>query len=509
MALALIAVWSSFDRQAATVRFLLLSLAAVVFYLVSQESANAHRHTHRILALVGIAISFGVLLQQVLALPQSDISEFEFPLGFMVIALPFLVSEWRMAARRLQRHLNSWLFATLIVAVSIAVSGSMASILILALGAAACASWAMASRLSRAFRWRRIKSTAVAIVGAGSAVAGFILIGKGWILSSYSPEMISGRLEIKAQAARLIGDYPLVGGGLGTVPGLYAHYIHGLPVSFVPHSQNLYLNLGLELGLIGLLMFVIILTASAVIMAGARAELSKHDPDSWHAPFAGLIALSLLGLIDDPLYMSWALPLLLVFPGLALSIASTRGFSPGLSLPDAATRLPILTLLAAGLIVLAVASWQTVVASWLSNLGAVEMAKVELSAWPSARWSEGENVHSMSGSESRFVAARRYRPGDRTALHRLGLIAMERREYGKAVELLSEAHFIDPGHRGIRKALGYSLIWTGEYRRARTILDDIDEVPNELRIYNDWWLRLGREDLSLHAAEMLELLQSG
>lgn len=526
LVLAAIGVWATFDPRAGALRFSLLCASAGAFVLISHGGRNIRGHAIRGFALLGVAVSIGLLLQPVAgSLLDTGESQFarrgmqiaagyetKFPAGFVVVALPFLIYEWRNASEdQIGWPGNVWLAAVFVALTSILLSGSIASILLVGLGGAVGVTWWLSSTVSRLLSWNRGSSLLVSFLGVSGAGMALALVGARAFPAAFDFELVGSRLEIAAQAVRLVGDYPILGGGLGSIPGSYAHYIRGLPVFFIPHSQNLYLNLAIELGLIALLAFVVTFTASAIMLVCTRADSSKLIGTRSHAGDASLLGLCLilvLGLIDDPLYMSWLLPLLFVFPGLAISFAADRPVSIGKL--GAAPHLPhpVLVMVLVAAIGLMAANWAVLKSSWLSNLGAIQMAKIELRNWPSGQWSDGKQVRQLTGPEMLFEQALQIQSRNRTALHRLGLIAMERREYGRAADLLGEAHHLDRGHRGIRKAYGYSLVWSGKLPQAANVLRGITEAKNELMIYEGWWRRRGRPTFAKSSLRMFNYLES-
>jgi len=150
---------------------------------------------------------------------------------------------------------------------------------------------------------------------------------------------------------------------------------------------------------------------------------------------------------------------------------------------------------------------EPLLASWYTNLGAVQMAQVELAGWPTGYWDDGRNVAALSSVEGLFNRSLQLDPSNRTAHHRLGLISMQRRDFIVAVSHLEGAFELDPGHRGIRKSLGYSYVWSGHLERATDLLCDIPEVRDEMKVYEWWWGTQGREDLAVYASQMVERLQ--
>jgi len=144
---------------------------------------------------------------------------------------------------------------------------------------------------------------------------------------------------------------------------------------------------------------------------------------------------------------------------------------------------------------------------WQSNLGAISMAQSELVNWPTGRWNGNPDLSVYQSARERFLYAVKIAPHNRTAHHRLGLIALQGRQYPEARDQLNEAYRIDSDHRGIQKSAGYANVWTGSFDQAAELLVEIPEAIYELNEYNIWWKRQGRIDLASQATQMEEILK--
>jgi tetratricopeptide (TPR) repeat protein len=147
-------------------------------------------------------------------------------------------------------------------------------------------------------------------------------------------------------------------------------------------------------------------------------------------------------------------------------------------------------------------------ASLYANLGALEMSRWELKDWPKDQWNGNPDVSALELAEIKFEKALTYSPLQRTALHRLGLISMQSRDFDAAQTELEKAFEIDPNHRGIRKSLGYAYVWGDRLQRAKLLLDEIDEAKQEMKVYTWWWEENDRLDLSSQANEMVSFLEA-
>jgi tetratricopeptide (TPR) repeat protein len=85
---------------------------------------------------------------------------------------------------------------------------------------------------------------------------------------------------------------------------------------------------------------------------------------------------------------------------------------------------------------------------------------------------------------------------------------MTRGDFETAARYLEAALEQAPGHRGIVKSLGLCYAWLGEWERAQVLLERIPEAPSELEVYEWWWDTQGRNDLSVHATQMVSRLNN-
>lgn len=116
--------------------------------------------------------------------------------------------------------------------------------------------------------WNRRLLVPTAAVGSGVLLFYFLATP----LLRQIPELfgksqtLSGRTTIWAAAIEAIMDRPLLGYGMGAFWGSdYASRIRGLAGWFVPHAHNGFLEIGLQIGIIGMILM------TAVILKGAAA----------------------------------------------------------------------------------------------------------------------------------------------------------------------------------------------------------------------------------------------
>jgi O-antigen ligase len=321
---------------------------------------------------------------------------------------------------------------------------------------------------------------------------------------------LSQRLHLDISAIQLIQDSPFTGGGLNGFPGLYSSYILNTPNFIVNHSHNIYFDVSIEQGILGGLMLIWIYLGSIFLMT--LQPISPTHTLLHKAVLASLLIIVIHGLLDTTIYNTALIPLLFFGPGMAVGLVALENpLSTGFRWDKLQFRhRTILIVIAFGIILIGIfAFYRPLLSSWYTDLGAVEMAKVELSDFPTGRWDEGQHVDLLSPAKSLLDQALYYEPTNPGANYRLGLIAMLKRDYPAAVSYLEIAHRSDPYHRGILKSLGLSYIWNGQIKDAISLLSLLPESNQELAIYPWWWREQNRQDLAANAEEYLKMVGSG
>lgn len=227
----------------------------------------------------------------------------------------------------------------------------------------------------------------------------------------------------------------------------------------------------------------------------------------WGA-FVSLVVMALHGLVDDALYGSHATPLLFFAPAMVVLVTRQSEADTAVSFTKQLGRLSVgLGVTAVLLLSLFVGFRRPIEAQWAANLGALALARAELVGWPTGQWDTGQHLERFAEAEALFEQALGLDPDNRTAHHRLGVMAMVAREYETAVTQLEQARDRAGSHRGLLKSLGYSYVWLGQYEQAAHLLANFPEARNEMAIYAGWWRRQNRPELAAHAREMAALLE--
>jgi O-antigen ligase len=203
---------------------------------------------------------------------------------------------WRSVSRRTLLAL-----ATAIIAVGLAATQSRGGLI----GAVICAAVALVI-------WRGRRGLILALIGlaALATVSFFVANPAAWARIQESNQG-SGRVDIWKVAWRVVHDHPLGGVGLAQFPQVSPHYTLqpgalryvGLIVEKHIVVHNLYLQLWVETGIVGLLLFVSVIVASltAAVRAARRFDL-QGDTEMSALTRAG--ALALIGMLTASAFLS-------------------------------------------------------------------------------------------------------------------------------------------------------------------------------------------------------------
>ena len=334
-------------------------------------------------------------------------------------------------------------------------------------------------------------------------VVAFLYVGPARSGSLFSGNYYYGdgtRAELFSRSVYLLLDYPITGGGLGSFPGLYSQYLLGIPFYNVPNSHNLFLDVGIEQGVFGGLSFFFLYLAALWMTAGDLAGEREDRTFQWIVLFSLIVAV-VHGMVDDYLYNGVGTALSLFLVGLSMNGRETE---------TRAGRIDLRTLGVVVMIwlVIAVVNLNQIRAIWHANIGAVQLAKVELDGFPDTGWAGYAIVPRLDAADASLRSSLQFDPVNRTANQRLGMISISRRDFLSAVGFLETAHAQAPKHRGIVKSLAYGYVWLGEVEKAQEFLSRIPEAVEELDVYVWWWEAQGRNDLSGNAVLALDALET-
>ncbi len=487
---AAVGVWAAYDREAAWEKFWLIAGAVVIYYVLAGQPREKAWIAAGLLS-AGAALLAGVFsLTRVLRIGNLDPHIFG---GVIAMFIPLIVAFGFWAWKERHKKLTALAIVFGLAALAgFAFASKRGALLGLGVAFGVWLSWRLSRYAGQYRRWAFASALGLAALSAMLAMTLF----SDLIIKVAAP---GNRLEILPQALNLVTDFPFSGGGLGSFPGLFSRYILVIPWLFMPHSSNLFLDTLVEQGVLGLM-------ALAGIFAGSFWLLAMRPQSDWSwAAAGGLIVMMIYGLVEDPFYSGWPTLLIFVFSGLGVAASEPEALSE---------RRPARRWQVAGVVgaLVAVAGMfvafrQQVLAEWYANLGAVEMARVELAGWPeTARWQSEFDSAEFGLAQDFFQQALQLAPDNATANYRLGLIAAKQGHETEAVARWSQANQTAPSHRGVRKVLGYAYVWQDQLDRAAELLSDIPEARSEMDTYSWWWGTQGRDDLAARAAAMVERL---
>jgi hypothetical protein len=520
--------WVSYDKAAAWNKAWLIVLAVLLYYALSAQPRQNWIWVSIIFFLVGIGVSVYFFLTYDFANTSGRLAlwwldtrpQFGWPAihhayicGVVVITM--LVASYGIWQCRTflfggRWVLLSWLFF----------SGLGIDIGAFTLTSSRGMWLALAAALGIWILWKVITSSRFSVLRMLKSVFPFIIliylammiffvyIGPGGL--DYSSEQSvygsNTRSDLFLRGVLVLEDVPILGGGLNSFPGLYSQYMLGIPIFYFANSYNLFLDVAIEQGLAGGLILMLLYFGSAWHLSKTivTSQVAEIQTFSWLALFTLVFAI-IQGMIYDYLYNGIGVILLLFPVGIAMiGILNTSGLkqnnAKGVSVSVFAVSIVLITL--------SVINLNLVRAIWYANLGVIQMAQVELAGFPTDKWTEPTILPDLETAEASFRSALHFDPANRTANHRLGLIAMLRQDFDAAINYLEVAHEQAPEHRGIIKALGYSYVWLGEVERAQMLLSEIPEAEHELSVYDWWWEDHGRDDLSANAALMASRFES-
>lgn len=532
-----VGIWVAADRAAAWARFWVILGAVFLFYaLANAESARDLRTWYVALLGAAVAVVFvlandwgastvkiglltrlGQALQASLPpLPDPDVNP-NVAGAILAMSLPFAVwaavQAWRRRRDARQPGLAALalglaLAALFLVAFGLLMTASRGA-WVAVLGALLLASaWLLAGRVSRGSAARNAVPPSVQgrIFAGGLGLA--LLAAVLWIAARPGtvavlldalpgPSAVGSRTDLWRNGLTLAGDYPFTGVGLDGFMMAYSSYVMLLHVGFTPHAHNLYLDLALQQGLPGLLVFLWMCALFGrvwwreALQPGARRRRGELA--------AAALSLAVIlphGLVDDTLYASRAVLFLFVplaFAGLLP--AEHAGWSTergaGDVAPQGAPRRTWLAVLGGTIVLLAVALlWRAPLLSRLaSNVGAVRQTQTELSVYTWPEWPIQDEVRrqrDLGPAVDAFERALALDAGNASANRRLGQIELSLGQYEAALGHLQAARAAEPWNLTTQQLLGEAYLANGEQEVGRALWAGVsnEELQLELRA---WW----------------------
>ncbi len=330
------------------------------------------------------------------------------------------------------------------------------------------------------------------------------------------------RLGLYRDSFYLALEFPFTGIGGGPIfAQMYSHFQLLINVPYLEYAHNLWLNIWLAHGLLGLLGFSGLLLAAIRLVWRALPQLNGAG----FGAALGSLSLMLHGFTDAPQYDSKWPVLLMAFALFGLLIAATRVVNAQplcwinlrfsevyrASGSDIYTRQrwPHLRIVIIGIALFSALGiyMPTILALAASNVAAVFHAKAQLG--PSL--SDAERMHMLAQVDGWLDTAQRIRPQSAAVLRKHGMLAFQRGNYAETIWLLSRAAPAYPDDQGLIKTLGLAYTWYGYTQEGAQILGQLsraNEVRQELEIWAVAWTEREQEEYANNSRVVATLLNA-
>lgn len=532
---ALVGVWAAFDQQAAFHKFLILFASVLIFYALASLGAEEIFTAFGLISLTAMLLAIYFLLSHNWNMQPADLGWINrlgylwmgvrpelptifdnpnIPAGILAMMFPLVLTYAWKAHEQLGvvSQMIAW-SSSVIVSVAIVMSSSRAVWGILFVGFITWIWWEISKRGILTYKGNPAKTFLLGILVIGVV---FIFISIGLVSQMASPAGIlpgqssaTTRINLYHQTTDLIADFWLTGGGLRSFAGLYSEYILDIPYLFYAYAHNLILDITLEQGIIGIISFIFIYAISIktfIIQIFQIDRLSETNKTGLISLFISMIVIWGHGVVDNSLYGVQSAPFLFAIPGLMIALDQQTALENASGHSYKSKKLTPIGLSFIGILVISFFILPQVRSAVKANLGAIQMAKLELVGFPLGSWEDGLSGSDFSNEKAILLDAIAGDPDQRTANHCLGRIALQDGEYKEAEQYLLTAYQKDPNHTGIQKQLGYTYVWLGQYDNAYALIKRFPEAENELANYATWWGHKGNLTLSTNAQKMYEYL---
>jgi O-antigen ligase len=420
-----IILWKRDDARFRVTAVTLYVLSAAVLVIAFVAAHDVTDHTLKVIALNALDSFFGQLfppLARFIGQPNSLA-------GIVAVALPLdaaLAIHW--AQMRARNAVAALFLLALILILGLMLADSRGAWLALALvGGVFGAGYAVHRMPPQQARFAFPSLLVLGLVAMLAAMRNQDLLSavatRADFLAAAQGDEVP-RLVLYAQVWRLIQDYFFTGSGLGTFPMVYSTYALQIHVYFLPHAHNIFLQIWMEQGLLGVIAFVWLGIGFYVWMWARRAEWN------WLA-VGGLAATTVMllhGLVDAPFWYGDVTRPLLLMP-FAFALAGIRApYSWKRDLKIGAA------IGAAALMAIAVFG-QVAPTRWYANLASVMQTRVELGRYqfPQRLVEYVRRDADLSDAAALFQRVLALDSEDVTANQRLAMIELARGAYADAL----------------------------------------------------------------------------
>jgi O-antigen ligase len=493
----IVALWIAPDKRAALVAAALLLGGLMGAWLLAW-AGRARPTRVALLGCLGLAVTAGAAMLALYAEVSGSLAaEAKFNAinanvlaGALVISLAMgaMGAVWLWAQVICMRRwwtvaaLMSWGILWLGSALVLIATGSRGAWGALLVAALAAAGWMLRPWAAHRTRAAAVVVDAAFVVAAATGVALWL----GWLQMAPSALPAGDRVALWRDGLALASDAPFTGSGLRSTMMALSTYVYILHVGYISHVHNLYLELVVEQGLVGLIAWLCLICSALSALVQARSR--RVTPIGMQAALlAALVALLVHGLVDAGLYAS-RLAFLLFLPIGAAWAAGGRAHSVDL---EARSR-RLLGALAPLAAVALLFAWPGSRAAWQANLGVTAQTQAELFLYTWPEWPMQDALRrspavDLTPAMGRYQAALTLDPSNATANRRLGQIALSQGDYIHARQLLEAAFARQPDHYATRLLLGEVYALAGESARAADLWQTVDVHLGQLT-GRHWWV---------------------
>jgi tetratricopeptide (TPR) repeat protein len=292
---------------------------------------------------------------------------------------------------------------------------------------------------------------------------------------------------------------------------VHASYVMLIHVGFIAQMHNLFLELAVQQGIPGMMALIGLIILAALAL---RSRLIHQGPSPLlYAAIISLTALTVHGMFDAAVYASHMVPLALLPIGFALGLAPRQ--EKKRTVHARKTTWGLAGLLALGLLWLLT---PTARSAFLSNLGAVEQTRAELSVYSWPEWGIQDEVRrspdvNLAPAIAYYQAALALNPDNVSANRRLGQIQLSLGQYAEAHEHLQRAYDEAAWQQANRFLLGESEAVSGNIDQAaalwRTVSGklwwDQDWIGPQLFRKRQWWYEhIGEKQKAAWISEVID-----
>ena len=327
---AIVGYWASFDQEIAWRKLWLIATTVLLYYALSAQPKENLSVVSAIFFCIGVGISLHYLLSydfvgaprklQIANTIGRWLVEFRpkfgwtsihpnYAAGIAATTTPFIF--YTISELRKKKNSQVLIFTLILMglvislfAIFMATSRGIWMAILSALGVWLL--WRFINLRGINFQIKKEALFPVIVMIYLALIVAVLYLGPANSVETFSSKYFFGtgsRAELFGRSLFILRDFPFTGGGLGAFPGLYSHYILGIPYFNVPNSHNMFLDVAIEQGLLGGISFFTIFFFSVWFVA---CEITKSDSKELQL-FNWLVLLTLVtavihGMVDDYLY---------------------------------------------------------------------------------------------------------------------------------------------------------------------------------------------------------------